>query len=221
MDLVWKDEHLTLCAEKALFLQQYRTLVIADLHLGKVNHFRKAGIAVPVQANHQNAEIVIQLIQSYKPTRLIFLGDLFHSHYNDEWEVFGQLRRHFSACRFDLVIGNHDILSRHQYDRHEISVCPQLTLGSFIFTHDPNEAVPAELYQVSGHLHPGARLRGSGKQSLTLPCFWMGARQMILPAFGSFTGLARIKPKKGDRLFVVTHSEVIEIVEKEKQMLSE
>jgi hypothetical protein len=49
----------------------------------------------------------------------------------------------------------------------------------------------------------------------------MGARQMILPAFGSFTGLARIKPKKGDRLFVVTHSEVIEIVEKEKQMLSE
>jgi hypothetical protein len=34
---------------------------------------------------------------------------------------------------------------------------------------------------------------------------------MVLPSFGSFTGSKAINPKKGDRVFVVTEEEVIEV----------
>jgi metallophosphoesterase superfamily enzyme len=48
---------------------------------------------VPAAANNKNTELLISLLQDTKPDRVIFLGDLFHSHYNEEWEVLGQIRK--------------------------------------------------------------------------------------------------------------------------------
>ncbi len=197
---------------KALFFPHHRALVIADLHLGKVNHFRRAGIAVPTRANDHNTERLIQLIQSYRPERVIFLGDLFHSHYNEEWEVLGQIRKHFTHVAFELVRGNHDILSERQYERWDIAVHASLLLGTWCLTHDPAEAHTDGCYQLSGHVHPGIRLAGAGKQSLVLPCFWWGQQQGLIPAFGSFTGLAKITPRKGDKVFVVANERVLELM---------
>lgn len=212
MRLHWKGEEIELNEHKALFFAHHRALVMADLHLGKINHFRKAGIAVPTRANDHNSERLIQLIQSYRPERVIFLGDLFHSHYNEEWEVLGQIRKHFLSTSFELVRGNHDILSERQYERWDISVHSSLSLGTWCLTHDPAEQPAAGEYQLSGHVHPGVRLAGAGKQSLVLPCFWLGQQQGLIPAFGSFTGLAKIVPRKGDKVFVVTENKVMELM---------
>ena len=38
--------------------------------------------------------------------------------------------------------------------------------------------------------------------SMRLPCFWFGEKYGVLPAFGDFTGTHRIKPKKGDQVYV-------------------
>ena len=40
-------EHFILSNERTLFWESERTLIIADLHVGKTGHFRKAGIGVP------------------------------------------------------------------------------------------------------------------------------------------------------------------------------
>ena len=90
-------------------------LFLADLHLGKINHFRRSGIAVPLRANDKNVEGLIDLLNLTNPERVICLGDLFHSHYNPEWEVFGELIKHFGNSSFELVLGNHDIMSDQQY----------------------------------------------------------------------------------------------------------
>jgi hypothetical protein len=45
--LSFQDQTLLLLPQKAIFWQQEGILLIADVHLGKINHFRKAGIAVP------------------------------------------------------------------------------------------------------------------------------------------------------------------------------
>ncbi|HNU41619.1 MAG TPA: phosphoesterase, partial [Cyclobacteriaceae bacterium] len=68
---------------------------------------------------------------------------------------------------------------------------------------------PEGVYNLSGHIHPAVRLKGTGRQSVMLPCFYFGKQQGILPAFGSFTGMARIVPKKEDRIFVIAENKVI------------
>lgn len=209
MKIEVSGEELHLLAHKAIWLPQHKTVLISDLHFGKINHFRKSGIPVPPKANEKNTESLIDILNLYKPDKTIFLGDLFHSHYNDEWEVTGQIIRHFSSCRFELVRGNHDIMSQRQYERHKIEVHESsLSIGNLLLTHEPMEEIPAGTYNLAGHLHPGVRLVGKARQSMTLPCFFFGQQQGILPAFGSFTGLARITPKKEDRIFVIVEHRV-------------
>ncbi len=210
MEIELLNEKAVLLPQKALWLKSKKTLLMADLHFGKINHFRKSGIPVPARANDKNTEALIALLQTTKADRVIFLGDLFHSHYNEEWEVVGQIRKHFVNCAFELVLGNHDILSELQYDRNNLKVyLNELREGNLILTHEPMTDVPEGSYNLSGHLHPGVQLRGTGRQAVTLPCFYFGKNQGILPAFGSFTGLARIQPKKEDRIFVIADDKII------------
>lgn len=209
MTVLISGEQLELLAQKALYLPQYRALLLADVHFGKINHFRKAGIAVPLKANEKNTEGMIELLQKTAPDRVIFLGDLFHSHYNEEWEVIGQLTRHFKSTVFELILGNHDILSEYQYQRQGFQLHRQLTLGSLLLTHQELDTVPQGFYNLSGHVHPGIRLRGKGRQSVVLPCFCFGKQKGLLPAFGAFTGLASLKPKKDDQIFAIVPGEKV------------
>jgi len=212
MNIEIKGQRLTMLPEKALWLDTQKILLLADLHFGKINHFRRSGIPVPSKANDRNSEFLVDVINRKKPERVIFLGDLFHSHYNEEWEVLGQVIQHFSSCKFELVKGNHDIMSKLQYERHKMQVHEEgLNIGPFFLTHEPLENLENDLYNLAGHIHPGVRLSGRGRQSITLPCFYFGERQGIMPAFGSFTGLAMISPKKNDRIFVIAKGKILNV----------
>jgi uncharacterized protein len=205
---------LRLLPEKAVFLESAAMLIIADLHFGKINHFRQAGMPVPPSANVRNAETLIDLINHTRARRVVFLGDLFHSHYNDEWEVLGQLIANFPGSAFELVRGNHDIMSARQYERKGIAVVDEIMVESWLLTHEPlvRTDIPEGLINMAGHLHPGARLQGRGKQGLLLPCFWFSAQQVILPAFGSFTGLYSITPGESDQVWVIAEKKVMRVM---------
>jgi DNA ligase-associated metallophosphoesterase len=219
METIIAGEQLQLFPQKAIFWPSKRILFVADLHLGKVNHFRRAGIPVPTRANDRNLELIVDLVTATRPERFVCLGDLFHSHYNPEWETFGELIRHFRTTSFELVMGNHDIMSDQQYRRKGIVVHDQLCIAPFLLTHHPPEPEHLESkmqklqmkYSLAGHLHPGVTMRGSGRQSVTLPCFYFGRHAGLLPAFGTFTGLARIKPVKEDKVYVIADEKVIPI----------
>ena len=210
---------IELLPERALFLPSDNALVMADLHFGKVNHFRRAGLPVPQAVNKKNAEWLIDVINRIKPRRTIFLGDLFHSHYNDDWEVVGQIVNHFPACQFELVRGNHDILSEQQYLRQGIQVKEMDEIGPFVLTHEPlqRKKIVVGSVNLAGHLHPGARLVGKGRQSLMFPCFWHSKNQMVLPAFGTFTGLAAVRPMDSDMIYIIVEGKILEIIPQEKK----
>jgi DNA ligase-associated metallophosphoesterase len=209
MDVKIFDEQFLLFPQKAIFWKAQNTLLLSDLHLGKINHFRKAGIAVPSKANDHNLEVFIDLVDLCKPKKIVCLGDLFHSHYNAEWEVFGEVVKHFSDIDFELVLGNHDIMGKYQYKRKGIALHDTLQIGKFLLTHHPLDKVPDGYYNIAGHIHPGVFLKGRGRQALSLPCFYFGERQAYLPAFGKFTGLAMIEPKKEDKVYIVAENKVI------------
>jgi metallophosphoesterase superfamily enzyme len=51
MEVEILDEVVELMPQKALWLKNRNTVLLADLHFGKINHFRKSGIPVPPKAN--------------------------------------------------------------------------------------------------------------------------------------------------------------------------
>ena len=69
-------------------------------------------------------------------------------------------------------------------------------LPPFLACHLPMS--PPSGYALCGHLHPGVRIVGAAEESVRLPCFVVGPRRAILPAFGRFTGLALIAPASCD-----------------------
>lgn len=197
---------------KAIFWKERNILLLADLHLGKARHFRKEGFPVPQEVGDQNYEILIHLLLHYRPARVIFLGDLFHSDYNSEWAEVSDLVAQFSTIQFDLVQGNHDILTDHAYAKAGIRLYKEnLLLDSIFLSHEPLEAIPNGTYNLAGHIHPCVWLRGLGRQKMRLPCFYFGKQQGLLPAFGAFTGMAEIKASKGDRVFVLADDAVLQL----------
>jgi DNA ligase-associated metallophosphoesterase len=179
-------------------------LLLSDLHLGKATHFRKAGIPVPLKIFQKDLDCLSLLIDRLEPSKICFLGDLFHSDINREFEMFTNWMQPYHNVKMELVRGNHDILPAAWYKKAGIKVYPLATRkGPFVFAHDPNQQTEEDNYVFSGHLHPGVNLRGSGRQKMCLPCFYFGDNQALLPAFGEFTGLSVIRPVKTDTVFVV------------------
>ena len=66
-----KEETLHLLPEKAILWMKHKCLLIADLHIGKVGHFRKNNIPIPQEAaetNFYNLEKLQSLIIPRKYT---------------------------------------------------------------------------------------------------------------------------------------------------------
>ena len=68
------DQHLWLHPLKVAFWQEAETLLVADLHLGKAVHFRRAGIAAPDAVEDTNFDHPISLLLSFQPPRVLLLG---------------------------------------------------------------------------------------------------------------------------------------------------
>ncbi len=201
-----------LLPQKAIFWENEKTIIVADLHLGKVGHFRKEGIAIPTKSIEKDYIVLRQLIIDYEPVRMLILGDLFHSSYNNEWEIFGEFVSKNKAIKFDLVLGNHDILSEEKYLSIGLNILGNTSIHEqIIFTHIPMQKIPNEFLNMSGHIHPGFRLEGIGRQSVTLPCFYQKEGNFILPAFGQLTGLKGLNKTKNAQIFLINGSKVTEL----------
>jgi DNA ligase-associated metallophosphoesterase len=213
-EVIFKFQQQTwhLSAGKALYWQEEKALVLSDLHLGKSAHFRKAGIAVPAGLIQEDLFRLQQLITRYHPEKIIVVGDLFHSSENNDVQYFRLWRQQFPHIRFELVKGNHDIMSADLYTTLQITVHETLTLRNIHFIHEPCETAEANgPYVFSGHLHPGVILAGGGRQRLRLPCFYFGKSRGILPAFGRFTGLATLAPETNEVVFAIANNSIFKI----------
>jgi len=213
IELKIENSTIVLLPEKAIYWPEKKTLILSDIHLGKSGHFRKSGIAAPAKINSKNFLRLSVLIEDYKPETICVLGDLFHSDVNREWIEFEKWRNQFQNLRFKLVLGNHDTLHKSFYEAANIEVSDYSIAEPFIFTHqaDKKNDRYRSLTQMSGHVHPAVRLNGRGKQTLRVPCFKVGRNEILLPAFGEFTGLHIIKPHETDRVFGVVDNCIIEL----------
>ncbi|MDB5136073.1 MAG: pdeM [Mucilaginibacter sp.] len=208
------EQDLLLLPQKAIYWIQQKVLIAADVHLGKVGHFRKAGIAVPRDMEQSDLAVLSDLVFEHTPEKIIFLGDLFHSDMNADWEWFRLWRRQFPKLEIILIRGNHDIINDSHYHDLNVAIYDELQVGPFLMLHHPLGGEPLKntsAYPFCGHIHPGVLLKGRGRQSITIPCFAFGDKQAILPSFGRFTGRVAISHQNNDRIFGVLQDKVIAI----------
>ena len=121
----------------------------------------------------------------------------------------------FRVVSIHLIKGNHDVLSNKFYEEANIKVAlKKLSIKEFCFTHDIGlecETEGEELFTFSGHVHPGIKVNGTGKQSFMLPCFYFSDTYAVLPAFSLFTGLYKLRPNKKDNVFALVEDQVIKM----------
>jgi DNA ligase-associated metallophosphoesterase len=214
LDFHLLGQDLVLLPQKAIYWKQEKALIAADVHLGKVGHFRKAGIAVPRDMEQTDLGELSDLIFEHKPQKLIFLGDLFHSDLNADWEWFRFWRQQHKKLEIILIRGNHDIINDEHYHSLNVALYDELQAGPFLMLHHPLDdhiLSETESYIFCGHIHPGVNLSGKARQSVTIPCFAFGEKQAVLPSFGRFTGRVAIRHKKMDRIFGVLEDKVIAV----------
>lgn len=160
----------------------------------------------------KNWENFSEILLNTVAKKVYLLGDLFHSHINTEWLEFKNIIQQLPELEFHLIVGNHDIFDLHYYKDLGVHVHNEsLTLASLILTHEPlaPEQIPQDKTNLCGHIHPGVVLKGFAKQSMRLPCYYYDRRQLILPAFGQFTGMYTLSKSNTAKIYAIAEGQVI------------
>ncbi|MEX5591534.1 ligase-associated DNA damage response endonuclease PdeM [Pseudomonas orientalis] len=205
-----EGEQLWLLADRAVYWPARHSLLIADAHFGKASAYRSLGQPVPQGTTSENLQRLDRLLAAFPCNEVIFLGDFLHGPGSHASGTLGALRawraRH-AELPITLIRGNHDQRAGDPPADLGIEVVPEpLLMGPFALQHEP-DAHPSH-HVLAGHVHPVYRLRGRGRQSLRLPCFQIGDRVSLLPAFGAFTGGYAVEQDSERRIFVIGDHQV-------------
>lgn len=202
---VLAGERVELLAERALHWPATATLFVADVHLGKAATFRAGGVPLPRGSTGADLARLSGLIARTHARRLVILGDFLHAPAGRVTALdsaFTAWREQHANVELLLVRGNHDDRAGDPPAHWNVPVVAEPhPLAPFLACHRP--VAPQSGYALCGHMHPGVWLTGTAEQRERLPCFVLGTRRAILPAFGSFTGLATVAHSRGDRVVVI------------------
>ncbi len=210
-EIIVGGQQLVLLPEAAVYWPAERTLLIADPHFGKAAAFRARGVPVPERTTDDTLARLDRALDHSAAQRLVILGDFLHARAGRSETLLAAVatwRSRHTALPILLIRGNHDDRAGDPPDDWGID-CQDEPVGSppFVWRHAP--AASAEGYVLAGHVHPAVSLSGPGGLSATLPCFYFGRDYGLLPAFGDFTGTALVRPRAGDRIYVLADGVVI------------
>jgi|688.fasta_scaffold08904_11 DNA ligase-associated metallophosphoesterase len=213
---------------RAALLPATRTLLVADLHLGKAATFRRAGIPIPEGSSQGDLARLEALIRDHDVARVLVLGDLLHAASGCTPEVvaeFRAFRDRVAATSMVLVLGNHDVAARRLAgDLGLDAYLSSLDEPPFRFIHiaaaamvDEDDGIKDGALSagiglvVAGHVHPRVTLRGPSGGRLADRCFHLDDRILTLPAFGSFTGGQAIEMTDMARVWLARDDAVLEV----------
>jgi uncharacterized protein len=176
----------------ALLLRDEATLLVSDLHLEHGTSMARRGVHVPPFDTFATLAQLEQVLNATQAQRLILLGDSFHD------AVAHDARLCAITSRIDTVwiSGNHDPAAPRNLGG---TAADCVVIGSIMLRHIPGD-IEDDFHEISGHLHPGARIVQRGR-SVHGKCFVADQRRMIMPAFGAYTGGLNISSRAFDGLF--------------------
>jgi hypothetical protein len=171
--------------EGALWLPDEGVLIVSDLHLEKGSAFARRGQMLPPYDSRATLSRLSALIAQLRPLQVVSLGDSFHDVFGPERMDGGDLdilHALTAACDWVWIEGNHDPEAPAWLGGR---AAVTLEVGALILRHLPQEGpAPGE---ISGHLHPCAKVSAKGR-TVRARCFATDGARLIMPAFGAFTG---------------------------------
>lgn len=214
VELMVNGEALLLHPERAVVWPARRTVIVADTHFGKSALFRHHGIAVPVGSDEHDRGRLNRLVREAQAERLIILGDFLHGPLDSDSRDARELESWSAELRGTTIVviaGNHDRGVAERWLPPVLWRGADLLDPPFRFTHDADKvsARGQELFTMSGHIHPVARMGGQRKRAPRIPIFWQRAGGLVLPSFGIFTGGYVVTPGPGDRVFAAGPQRVV------------
>jgi uncharacterized protein len=188
LSVSWHGLSLQLDLDGALCWPEERLLVVADLHLEKGTSYAcSAGRLLPPYDSAQTVTRLERLIETYRPLRVVALGDSFHDRRGAarlDGEVAERIRKLSDRVDWIWIHGNHDPKPPQQLGGRG---AVEIAIGPLVFRHDAHEDRPAEGGEVIGHYHPVASVSTRGR-SFRRRCFAIGRHRLLLPAFGAYAG---------------------------------
>lgn len=184
----WHGISLQLDLDGALYWPEERLLVAADLHLEKGSSYASsAGRLLPPYDSAQTVARLERLIETYRPLRVVALGDSFHDRRGAarlDAEVAERIRRLSDRLDWIWIHGNHDPSPPSQLGGRG---AVEIAIGPLVFRHDAHEERDGTGGEVIGHYHPVASVATRGR-SFRRRCFAIGRHRLLLPAFGAYAG---------------------------------
>ncbi len=182
----------------AAYVPGHRLLIFSDLHFEKGSSFARRGSFVPPYDTHETLGRVARVVEDYNPSIVVCLGDNFHDDYGHDRipdEIYEEILRVEEGRDWCWISGNHDPSAPTRLPGF---FADELAIGGLAFRHEPHaNSVPGE---ISGHLHPAARIFRRGR-TVRRNCFACDGTRLIMPAFGAFTGSLNVLAPAYESLF--------------------
>lgn len=211
-------EQLLLCPQRAAWWAAARVLFIADVHLAKDDRFRRAGVPVPAATLLHDLDQLGALVRTFAPDTLVVLGDLLHARPvagDHALDALAAWRREHAQLEVQVIRGNHDAHAGPPPEALGFTVCEEAcVMGPFELRHHPRPQTETttqenvDHFALAGHVHPGVSVTWARHHGARFPCFHLTERQLVLPAFGAFTGLSVVS---GGRRYAIADGRVMDV----------
>jgi DNA ligase-associated metallophosphoesterase len=184
--LLIRGTPFTVLPEGALWHDEERMLIVADLHLEKGSAYAARGRGLmPPYDTAATLALLGRLISRFDPLTVVALGDSFHDSWAGERidekdvETLCALQK---SRDWLWIAGNHDPEPPSCVEGDWLT---EYRMKDVVLRHEPTAGVaPGE---IAGHLHPVAKIyaRGAGVRRR---CVATDGVRAVLPAFGVYTG---------------------------------
>lgn len=182
----------------ALYWPAEDALVIADLHLEKGSSYARKGVMLPPYDTRETLSRLAAALDRYDASTVIALGDSLHDTGGGE-RLSAEDRETLRLIQEDRewiwITGNHDPVIGAGLGGH---VREDLVVEGLTFCHVPRHG--RVTHEISGHMHPAAKLSLHG-HTFRRPCFVSNGLRLVMPAFGTFTGGLNILDTAFEPLF--------------------
>lgn len=217
-------QQLGFLAGRAVHWQANRTLLIADVHLGKTEALASSGVPAPDGLLTHDLARLTSLIEQTQAQRVIVLGDLLHAPVGLTKQLIdavAQWRERHAGLTLQLVPGNHDRKLSSVSDAWKLEVLSAVhDEAGLRLTHEPpaTSLLDASCPVLCGHVHPMALLKSRGDR-LRLHAYLLtsavdanGTHKLacvILPAFCTFA--SGVAVRHDGQTLAIAGNEVFEV----------
>lgn len=202
-------EKVLLDGRLALFHEEERWLVVADLHFGYELSQRAAGRLVPLWGMAEVTAKLLELLRDYRPRRLIILGDLVHDRVAEK-PAKELIEAAHQFCEPIVIGGNHD---RHLGGT--IDLVDSWQTKDFHFHHGHRQAERSNRIQIIGHHHPAGTMHDGAGLWLKFPAFVQSENCWIMPAFSPWASGTWRAQNDQSQVWLCTPNRILRFEEKE------